>query len=669
MKNFTRQTLFLALAVLLTSSLWAQESNRIVVKKVIHKDGTTTVEQEEVTETNGLLHKLKDLQSVDGEEVEIHLSDEDDMLIDHKDGEALIIVRTAKTQQEQGDEPKEVRVFWHGDENEADEEIKQGGKTVIINSNDPADPARPILGIYVDEDADVEGIQINSITEGKGAEKAGLQEGDIITEVDGQAIRNTHDLRSALASHQAGDPVQVRYNRDGRTTVATVSLSEEESYSYSYTYDYDYDYSHSSQRNPCEVFIGVGTHTVDNGVEVDYTIDDTPARLYGVQENDVILALNGAPVDSQSKLEYERDKNDPGDAFTLTIERNGQRMDINARFKECDEEELQEIREEKLTELLEDIEEMEQRNVRVRPILGIYPSDNASSEGLKISSLVSGKGAEIAGLKGGDVITQVDGQAVRTTADLRNALAGHQPGEKVSVTYKHYDETRQADVILSASQNHYSYTVQRDPCKPFIGVYTSGRSEGVRVNGVIEDTPAKFSGVLPNDIILALDGVPVSSQHELETERDKHEAGDPFTLTIQRGSENLQINATFKSCDENVDEEEVEEVVEMAVEDETPIDETQDLNLNGTLKVESFNLFPNPAVSKINVLFQAEAVPTTLQIFDASGKAVFTDQKSTFDGYYNEQIDLTGQTPGNYILTVRQKGKVLSKQFVLIPRV
>jgi len=661
MKNFTRQTLFLAMTLLLAGSLWAQESNRVmVVKKVIHKDGTTTVEQDEVTESHALFQQLKDLKSVDGEEVELHLSDENEVIVNEKEGETLVFVRTAKSHQNEDGDLKKVRVLWHDDAND----MESTDKNVIIHSNEPA---RPILGIYVDEDAEVQGIKVSSVTEGKGAQKAGIQAGDIITNVDGKEIRSVNDLRAALASHEEGDPVPVRYLRNGQTTGVTVNLSAEQSYSYNYDYDYDYDYS--SRRNPCEVFIGVGTHTVDNGVKVDYTIEDTPARLYGVQEDDVILALDNVPVNSQSKLEYERDKHDPGEAFTLTIERNGQRMDINARFKECDEETLREMQEEKLTELYEDIEELEQRQVDVRPILGIYPSDNASAEGLKISSLVSGKGAEIAGLKGGDIITQVDGKTVRSTSDLRNALAGHQPGDKVAVSYLHNGQLQQTEVILSASQNHYSYTVQRDPCKPFIGVYTSGRSEGVRVNGVIEDTPAKFSGVMPNDIILALDNIAVNSQHELETERDKHEAGDPFTLTILRGDEQLLINATFKSCDENVDEEEVEEVVEMAVEDETPIDETQDLELNGTLRVESFNLFPNPAVGKINVLFQAEAAPTTIQVFDASGKVVFTDQQNNFDGYYNKQIDLTGQTPGTYILTVRQKGQVLSKQFVLIPRV
>ncbi|MBK7871940.1 MAG: T9SS type A sorting domain-containing protein [Saprospiraceae bacterium] len=116
----------------------------------------------------------------------------------------------------------------------------------------------------------------------------------------------------------------------------------------------------------------------------------------------------------------------------------------------------------------------------------------------------------------------------------------------------------------------------------------------------------------------------------------------------------------------------VEEVVEIAVED-APVAKEEEalpqLQLNSELKVEAFNLYPNPTVGLFNVQFQAAAVPTTVRIMDASGKEVYTESLNNFDGNYNKQLNLSGKTPGTYILTVQQGKELISKKIVLMPRV
>ena len=54
----------------------------------------------------------------------------------------------------------------------------------------------------------------------------------------------------------------------------------------------------SNHQNPCKVFIGVGTtrDEATGGLTVDYTIDNTPAETYGVQEGDIILAIDDVKV-------------------------------------------------------------------------------------------------------------------------------------------------------------------------------------------------------------------------------------------------------------------------------------------------------------------------------------------------------------------------------------
>ena len=62
-----------------------------------------------------------------------------------------------------------------------------------------------------------EGVYILEVYEGSGAETAKLQEGDIITEVDGTTVTCMDDLKAALASYEAGDVVKLTvYRQQGK---------------------------------------------------------------------------------------------------------------------------------------------------------------------------------------------------------------------------------------------------------------------------------------------------------------------------------------------------------------------------------------------------------------------------------------------------------------------
>jgi S1-C subfamily serine protease len=56
------------------------------------------------------------------------------------------------------------------------------------------------------------------------AEKAGLKERDIITEVDGQKVDQTHSLTSRLNKHKPGDKVELTVLRDGKTLHISATL-------------------------------------------------------------------------------------------------------------------------------------------------------------------------------------------------------------------------------------------------------------------------------------------------------------------------------------------------------------------------------------------------------------------------------------------------------------
>ncbi|MBF9067988.1 S1C family serine protease [Streptacidiphilus fuscans] len=68
------------------------------------------------------------------------------------------------------------------------------------------------------------GAGIVSVTAGGPAAKAGLQAGDVITQLGGTPIDSVATLSTVLASYKPGQQVQVTYLRDGATKTATVTL-------------------------------------------------------------------------------------------------------------------------------------------------------------------------------------------------------------------------------------------------------------------------------------------------------------------------------------------------------------------------------------------------------------------------------------------------------------
>jgi S1-C subfamily serine protease len=58
------------------------------------------------------------------------------------------------------------------------------------------------------------------------AEAAGLRSGDVITAVDGRPVSDLHRLHELLAARRIGDPVEVRFWRNGDVLVLQVTLEE-----------------------------------------------------------------------------------------------------------------------------------------------------------------------------------------------------------------------------------------------------------------------------------------------------------------------------------------------------------------------------------------------------------------------------------------------------------
>ena len=79
-----------------------------------------------------------------------------------------------------------------------------------------------------------EGVEVAGVSPGGPAERAGLRTGDVITAVDGQALRRSGERSAArqlvefMRGVEPGNPVRVDYLREGRKASATVETARAE---------------------------------------------------------------------------------------------------------------------------------------------------------------------------------------------------------------------------------------------------------------------------------------------------------------------------------------------------------------------------------------------------------------------------------------------------------
>jgi S1-C subfamily serine protease len=87
-------------------------------------------------------------------------------------------------------------------------------------------PEHAYLGLQTTEAPNGDGAQIAETTANGPSQRAGLQAGDVVTQVDGDAVHTPDDVAAAIEDNKPGDKVEVTVSRNGSEHKIEVTLGQ-----------------------------------------------------------------------------------------------------------------------------------------------------------------------------------------------------------------------------------------------------------------------------------------------------------------------------------------------------------------------------------------------------------------------------------------------------------
>jgi serine protease Do len=160
---------------------------------------------------------------------------------------------------------------------------------------------------------DKKGVLVAQVLPGSPAEKAGVEQGDVIMEFDGKAVSDAKDLPTIVAATPVGKSVNVKLMRNGKALDREVRVTAmEEKADVTRTAAHKKTLGISVQNLTPEMARRLRLKN-DTGVAVTQVEPGSPADDAGIQPGDIIREVNRKPVkdadDLLEKVEQAKDQN------------------------------------------------------------------------------------------------------------------------------------------------------------------------------------------------------------------------------------------------------------------------------------------------------------------------------------------------------------------------
>lgn len=175
-----------------------------------------------------------------------------------------------------------------------------------------------------------------------------------------------------------------------------------------------------------------------------------------------------------------------------------------------------------------------------------------SSDGAVVVRVIDGSPAADAGIEMGDIVVSINGVEVDQRGAVRDALAGAEPGDSLTVVYVSDGDTETATVVVGDPDDRPEPPAREDV--PWTGVRLERRSadaEGAVVRMVIAGSPADDAGLAAGDVITEIDGTSVDTWWEAQAALHGAAPGDTVVVGYARDGVTAAVKVELGSADQS----------------------------------------------------------------------------------------------------------------------
>jgi Do/DeqQ family serine protease len=136
------------------------------------------------------------------------------------------------------------------------------------------------------------GALVAGVAQGSAAERAGVKTGDIITSINGIAMRDASELRNTIGMLRIGDKVEIGLLRDGKALKVTALVAERSDLETANAIDINKGLEGAELRDAPD----------NGGVLVKAIQEGSPAAQNGLRANDLIVGVGRTPIANSKGL-------------------------------------------------------------------------------------------------------------------------------------------------------------------------------------------------------------------------------------------------------------------------------------------------------------------------------------------------------------------------------
>lgn len=132
-----------------------------------------------------------------------------------------------------------------------------------------------------------QGFYVNDVSKNTGAEKAGVKEGDVITQIDDRSIRSFSDLNAVISTKRPNDKVTALLNRNGKPQSIEITLTNKELMNIEYK---GFELENLSDREKSK-------HGIDYGIKINNITNPRFKPYENELKNAIVIGINGSKVE------------------------------------------------------------------------------------------------------------------------------------------------------------------------------------------------------------------------------------------------------------------------------------------------------------------------------------------------------------------------------------